>query len=80
MTTQENLTDTEYSFIQLISCVKSTDEQRNDPYYIPQLEINKKATITVAALEILETDLENERRSCFRSGAGANGVTQGVWM
>ncbi|CAF1348721.1 unnamed protein product [Rotaria sordida] len=92
--------------IQLIRCIPPTDEERKNPQYVPQLEINqqaqqiisdrfeapisiivyagnmgvgksKLATVTVAALEKEPhgTDL-----LWFRSGAGTNGVTQGVWM
>jgi hypothetical protein len=90
--------------IQLIRCVPPTDEERKNPQYIPQLEIDKQAqriiaerfeepisivvyvgnmgvgksklaTITVAALE---NEPPHQDRRIFRSGGGANGVTQGV--
>lgn len=92
--------------IQLIQCIRPTDEERKDPRYIPQLEINpvakqiiaerfeapisvivyvgnmgvgksKLATMTIAALQ---QEKPREPLRMFRSGAGSNGVTQGVWM
>ncbi|CAF4476624.1 unnamed protein product [Rotaria sp. Silwood2] len=92
--------------IQLVRCIPPTDEERKNPQYVPQLEINsraqqiiaehfeapisiivyvgnmgvgksKLATVTAAALE-----KESPRTDSlwFRSGAGTNGVTHGVWM
>ncbi|CAF2852077.1 unnamed protein product [Rotaria sp. Silwood2] len=43
MACQEPLSDRQGGSIQLIRCVTPTPEERNDPRYIPQLEINKKA-------------------------------------
>ncbi|CAF3050820.1 unnamed protein product [Rotaria sp. Silwood2] len=43
MACQESLSDRQGGSIQLIRCVTPTPEERNDPRYIPQLEINKKA-------------------------------------
>lgn len=106
MAFQKNQNDQERSCIQLIRCVTPTLEERNDPQYIPQLEINKEAqqiiaqrfeipisiivyvgnmgvgksklaTVTVAALE---KERHDPSLNTFRSGAGSNGVTQGVWM
>jgi hypothetical protein len=48
MAYQENPNDQERGCIQLIRCIKPTPEERNNPQFVPQLEINKEAQQMIA--------------------------------